>query len=93
LGRNAASTLASPEKMNFKKVFYHRNNILLLHSNIGFPSCSLFYVEVLLLALSLYKYQSKEFIDIRYINYYIRFSKINNKYFIINKKNAFNNVN
>ena len=39
------------------------------------------------------QYRSKEFIDVRCIDHCIEFAKIDTKYFIIDKENAFDNSN
>jgi hypothetical protein len=61
LRRNAASALASPEKMNLKKVLGDRNSVLLPNCSVRFPACRLLYVKVLLLALTLYKQEEEKY--------------------------------
>ena len=39
------------------------------------------------------QYRSNEFIDIRYIDHCIGFAKIDNRYYIIDKENAFDDSN
>lgn len=39
------------------------------------------------------QYRSKEFIDIRCIDHCVGFAKIDNRYFIIDKENAFDDAN
>ena len=39
------------------------------------------------------QYRSKEFIDVRCIDHCVRFPKVGNRYFIVDKENAFDDVN
>ena len=39
------------------------------------------------------QYRSKEFIDVRCIDHCVGFAKIGNRYFVIDKENAFDDIN